>query len=237
MDSRLEGKYPSKAALQIAQLALKCLGPEPKQGHQWKKLWRHWTVFMQAMRNQRSLELILHAVLVINVARSLCTIDLHFTVSITELSPINSRNEHGNFNVLIFCEERVLNVYADYQPVPISFIMCHLENCNEFCCCSGWWFVSNRWGCLRLKCNYFGWPTTLFCWFSKAEMKDWEEHGYSPPESWWAGDENRREYFYVHFSFLGVSLFGLLRHAMVFWFLEETWDNSSVCALWFLIID
>ncbi|PSS21817.1 Serine/threonine-protein kinase [Actinidia chinensis var. chinensis] len=30
MDSRLEGKYPSKAALQIAQLALKCLGPEPK---------------------------------------------------------------------------------------------------------------------------------------------------------------------------------------------------------------
>ncbi|KAL7237262.1 hypothetical protein ACSBR2_003533 [Camellia fascicularis] len=30
MDSRLEGKYPSKAALQIAQLALNCLGIEPK---------------------------------------------------------------------------------------------------------------------------------------------------------------------------------------------------------------
>ena len=30
MDSRLEGKYPSKAAPQIAQLALYCLGPEPK---------------------------------------------------------------------------------------------------------------------------------------------------------------------------------------------------------------
>ncbi|GMP64459.1 hypothetical protein CsSME_00025728 [Camellia sinensis var. sinensis] len=30
MDSRLEGKYPSKAALQIAQLALNCLGTEPK---------------------------------------------------------------------------------------------------------------------------------------------------------------------------------------------------------------
>ncbi|KAA8546178.1 hypothetical protein F0562_020928 [Nyssa sinensis] len=30
MDSRLEGKYPSRAAVQIAQLALKCLGPEPK---------------------------------------------------------------------------------------------------------------------------------------------------------------------------------------------------------------
>ncbi|GFY89811.1 protein kinase superfamily protein [Actinidia rufa] len=30
MDSHLEGKYPSKAAPQIAQLALYCLGPEPK---------------------------------------------------------------------------------------------------------------------------------------------------------------------------------------------------------------
>jgi hypothetical protein len=30
MDMRLEGKYPSKAAVQIAQLALTCLGPEPK---------------------------------------------------------------------------------------------------------------------------------------------------------------------------------------------------------------
>ncbi|KAH7845495.1 hypothetical protein Vadar_002888 [Vaccinium darrowii] len=30
MDSRLEGKYPSKAAFQIAQLALKCLGTDPK---------------------------------------------------------------------------------------------------------------------------------------------------------------------------------------------------------------
>ncbi|XP_009593137.1 probable serine/threonine-protein kinase PIX13 [Nicotiana tomentosiformis] len=30
MDSRLEGKYPSRAAVQIAQLALSCLGPEPK---------------------------------------------------------------------------------------------------------------------------------------------------------------------------------------------------------------
>ncbi|XP_071921244.1 probable serine/threonine-protein kinase PIX13 [Coffea arabica] len=30
MDVRLEGKYPSKAAVQIAQLALTCLGPEPK---------------------------------------------------------------------------------------------------------------------------------------------------------------------------------------------------------------
>ncbi|KAA8535923.1 hypothetical protein F0562_028401 [Nyssa sinensis] len=30
MDSRLEGKYPSRAAVQIAQLALQCLGPEPK---------------------------------------------------------------------------------------------------------------------------------------------------------------------------------------------------------------
>ncbi|KAF7129852.1 hypothetical protein RHSIM_Rhsim10G0052400 [Rhododendron simsii] len=30
MDSRLEGKYPSKAAFQIAQVALKCLGCEPK---------------------------------------------------------------------------------------------------------------------------------------------------------------------------------------------------------------
>ncbi|CAL0315955.1 unnamed protein product [Lupinus luteus] len=31
MDSRLEGKYPSKAAFWIAQLALKCLAPEHKQ--------------------------------------------------------------------------------------------------------------------------------------------------------------------------------------------------------------
>ncbi|KAI4350195.1 hypothetical protein L6164_004671 [Bauhinia variegata] len=31
MDSRLEGKYPSKAAFRIAQLALKCLASEPKQ--------------------------------------------------------------------------------------------------------------------------------------------------------------------------------------------------------------
>lgn len=31
IDSRLEGKYPSKAAMQIAQLALKCLGPKPKR--------------------------------------------------------------------------------------------------------------------------------------------------------------------------------------------------------------
>ncbi|KAK2978712.1 hypothetical protein RJ640_026930 [Escallonia rubra] len=30
MDSRLEGKYPSKASVHIAQLALTCLGPEPK---------------------------------------------------------------------------------------------------------------------------------------------------------------------------------------------------------------
>lgn len=30
MDMRLEGKYPSKSAVQIAQLALTCLGPEPK---------------------------------------------------------------------------------------------------------------------------------------------------------------------------------------------------------------
>ncbi|XP_060168732.1 probable serine/threonine-protein kinase PIX13 isoform X1 [Lycium barbarum] len=30
MDSRLEGKYPSRAAVQIAQLAFSCLGPEPK---------------------------------------------------------------------------------------------------------------------------------------------------------------------------------------------------------------
>ncbi|XVE66498.1 hypothetical protein DITRI_Ditri08aG0084300 [Diplodiscus trichospermus] len=30
MDHRLEGKYPSKAAFRIAQLALKCLAPEPK---------------------------------------------------------------------------------------------------------------------------------------------------------------------------------------------------------------
>lgn len=30
MDSRLEGRYPSKAAGQIAQLALTCLEPEPK---------------------------------------------------------------------------------------------------------------------------------------------------------------------------------------------------------------
>ncbi|ESW14565.1 hypothetical protein PHAVU_008G292000 [Phaseolus vulgaris] len=31
MDSRLEGKFPSKAAFRIAQLALKCLATEPKQ--------------------------------------------------------------------------------------------------------------------------------------------------------------------------------------------------------------
>ncbi|KAF7841585.1 putative serine/threonine-protein kinase PIX13 [Senna tora] len=31
MDSRLEGKYPSKAAFRIAQLALKCIASEPKQ--------------------------------------------------------------------------------------------------------------------------------------------------------------------------------------------------------------
>ncbi|KAJ7967070.1 Protein kinase [Quillaja saponaria] len=31
MDSRLEGKYPSKAVFHIAQLALKCLAAEPKQ--------------------------------------------------------------------------------------------------------------------------------------------------------------------------------------------------------------
>ncbi|XP_022763773.1 probable serine/threonine-protein kinase PIX13 [Durio zibethinus] len=30
MDHKLEGKYPSKAAFRIAQLALKCLAPEPK---------------------------------------------------------------------------------------------------------------------------------------------------------------------------------------------------------------
>ncbi|XP_052197760.1 probable serine/threonine-protein kinase PIX13 [Diospyros lotus] len=30
MDSHLEGKFPSRAAAQIAQLALKCLAPEPK---------------------------------------------------------------------------------------------------------------------------------------------------------------------------------------------------------------
>ncbi|KAI3795626.1 hypothetical protein L1987_38282 [Smallanthus sonchifolius] len=30
MDSRLEGRYPSNAAVQIAQLAFTCLGPEPK---------------------------------------------------------------------------------------------------------------------------------------------------------------------------------------------------------------
>nr|AFK33531.1 unknown [Lotus japonicus] len=30
MDSSLEGKYPSKAAFRIAQLALKCLASEPK---------------------------------------------------------------------------------------------------------------------------------------------------------------------------------------------------------------
>lgn len=30
MDSRLEGKYPSKAAFHISRLALKCLAPEPK---------------------------------------------------------------------------------------------------------------------------------------------------------------------------------------------------------------
>ncbi|KAK3003769.1 hypothetical protein RJ639_019607 [Escallonia herrerae] len=30
MDSRLDGKYPSKAAVHIAQLALACLAPEPK---------------------------------------------------------------------------------------------------------------------------------------------------------------------------------------------------------------
>lgn len=30
MDSRLEGKYPSKAAGLVSQLALTCLGPEPK---------------------------------------------------------------------------------------------------------------------------------------------------------------------------------------------------------------
>lgn len=30
MDSRLEGKYPSKAAVLVGQLALTCLGPEPK---------------------------------------------------------------------------------------------------------------------------------------------------------------------------------------------------------------
>ncbi|XP_021903798.1 probable serine/threonine-protein kinase PIX13 [Carica papaya] len=31
MDSRLEGKYPSKSVFRIAQLALKCIGLEPKQ--------------------------------------------------------------------------------------------------------------------------------------------------------------------------------------------------------------
>ncbi|TKY57554.1 kinase APK1A [Spatholobus suberectus] len=31
MDSRLEGKFPSKAAFRIAQLALKCIAAEPKQ--------------------------------------------------------------------------------------------------------------------------------------------------------------------------------------------------------------
>ena len=31
MDSRLEGKFPSKAAFRIAQLSLKCLASEPKQ--------------------------------------------------------------------------------------------------------------------------------------------------------------------------------------------------------------
>lgn len=30
MDSHLEGRYPSKTVFQIAQLALKCLEPEPK---------------------------------------------------------------------------------------------------------------------------------------------------------------------------------------------------------------
>lgn len=30
MDTRLEGRYPSKAALHISQLALKCLAAEPK---------------------------------------------------------------------------------------------------------------------------------------------------------------------------------------------------------------
>ena len=30
MDARLEGKYPPNLALQVAQLAYKCLGAEPK---------------------------------------------------------------------------------------------------------------------------------------------------------------------------------------------------------------
>lgn len=30
IDPRLEGKYPFKSAFRVAQLALKCLGPEPK---------------------------------------------------------------------------------------------------------------------------------------------------------------------------------------------------------------
>lgn len=38
MDSRFEGKYPSKAAFQIAQLALRCLGPEPKTRPSMKEL-------------------------------------------------------------------------------------------------------------------------------------------------------------------------------------------------------
>ncbi|KAK4800287.1 hypothetical protein SAY86_020774 [Trapa natans] len=30
MDSHLEGRYPSKTVFQVAQLALKCLEPEPR---------------------------------------------------------------------------------------------------------------------------------------------------------------------------------------------------------------
>ncbi|WVZ00504.1 hypothetical protein V8G54_026573 [Vigna mungo] len=38
MDSRLEGKFPSKAAFRIAQLALKCLASEPKQRSSMKEV-------------------------------------------------------------------------------------------------------------------------------------------------------------------------------------------------------
>ncbi|KAF7130026.1 hypothetical protein RHSIM_Rhsim10G0121400 [Rhododendron simsii] len=84
MDSRLEGEY-SKASFKIAQLALKCLALEQKTRPSMKAV----------------VETLEHIEASNGNPWILCTIDLHFPTGKREFRLINSRYEHGGFDIML----------------------------------------------------------------------------------------------------------------------------------------
>ncbi|KAF3946269.1 hypothetical protein CMV_027449 [Castanea mollissima] len=87
MDSRLEGKYPSKAVFHISQLALKCLAAEPKHRPSMKEVLEKLERFEAANERPREPRITLVILWFIKKASNHCTIVLHFIQDWMEVQP------------------------------------------------------------------------------------------------------------------------------------------------------